>query len=82
MNRLRKELQQSDIETSHIFTSDEEILDAKKVLGELASEIPEDDLKNTITEIHFLAESWLDDFERQAFGGKTLQELLSKGNKP
>lgn len=82
MNRLRKELQQSATESSQIFISDEEILKAKEVLGELASEIPEDDLKNTVTEIHFLAESWLDDFERQAFGGKTLQELLSEGNKP
>lgn len=82
MNKLRPELQQFSIEALPIFTSDEEILEAKKVLGELASNIPEDDLKNTVTEIHFLAESWLDDFERQAFGGKTLQELLLEGNKP
>lgn len=82
MNKIRSESQQSATEALPIFTSDEEILEAKEVLGELALEISEDDLKNTVTEIHFLAESWLDDFERQAFGGKTLQELLSEGNKP
>ncbi len=76
MNTLNQELQQS------VNATDEEVQEAKRVLGELASEIPEEDLKNTVTEIHFLAESWLDEFERRAFGGKTLQELLDEGGRP
>lgn len=76
MNTQNQELEQS------VHTTNEEVQEAKKVLGELASEIPEEDLKNTVTEIHFLAESWLDEFERKTFGGKTLQELLDEGAKP
>ena len=83
MIRLKQELKQSvdDISTN-AYATDEEVQEAKRVLGELASEIPEEDLKNAVTEIHFLAESWLDEFERKAFDGKTLLELLDGGGKP
>ncbi len=49
---------------------------AKEILGELASQYTQEQLKNVVTEIQFLAESWLDDFEREIFKGKTLRELL------
>lgn len=75
MNTLNQELQQS------VNTTDEEVQEAKRALGQLASNLPEEDLKNTVTEIHFLAESWLDEFERNAFNGKTLNEVLEEGTK-
>lgn len=52
------------------------IKSAKEILGELASQYTQEQLKNVVTEIQFLAESWLDDFEREIFKGKTLRELL------
>lgn len=73
MTRLRQEIKQS--------VNDEDVEEAKRVLGQLASNLPEEDLKNTVTEIHFLAESWLDEFERKAFEGKTLNEVLEEGIK-
>jgi hypothetical protein len=55
---------------------------AKKALGTLTAEFSSEQLKTVITEMQFLTESWLDEFERQIFKGLTLQELLhEKGGK-
>lgn len=70
MNSLDQELPSSVV-------SDTELQEATSVLGHLTQALPEDQLKHTVTEIHFLAESWLDEFERSAFGGKTLEEIVS-----
>lgn len=49
---------------------------AKEILGKLADQLTPDQLKDTVTEMQFLANSWLDDFERKIFKGLTLKELL------
>lgn len=49
---------------------------AKEILGKLADEFTQVQLKDTVTEVQFLAENWLDNYEREIFGGLTLQELL------
>jgi len=49
---------------------------AKEILGPVAIEFTSEQLKETIVEVQFLVESWLDDFEREVFGGQTLKELL------
>ncbi len=36
----------------------------------------ESDLKDTVVEMKFLAVSWLDDFEKSLFDGKTVSKLL------
>jgi hypothetical protein len=38
------------------------------------------DKKALLTEMKYLATSWLDDFERQQFGGKTINQLLKGGS--
>lgn len=53
-----------------------DIQKAKETLGSLAAEFSPEQLKDTIVEIKYLCESWLDEFERQIFKGKTLAELL------
>ena len=63
------------------YTSDDEIKKAKQILGTLAEDISETELKDIVTEIHFLAESWLDNFEKQKFDGKTLREYIFDKNK-
>ena len=55
---------------------DKNIQEAKKTLGTLANEFTPEQLKDAVVEIQFLAESWLDDFEREIFQGKTITELL------
>lgn len=49
---------------------------AKAVLGDLAKDFSTDELKNIVSEIQFLVETWLDDYEREVFDGLTLRELL------
>lgn len=49
---------------------------AKDILGTVANNFTPGQLKDTVTEIQFLSESWLDDFERKIFNGLTLNELL------
>ena len=49
---------------------------AKSLLGELAKTLSPEELKVTLTEIQFLSDSWLDEFERKIFDGRTLTELL------
>jgi len=49
---------------------------AREILGELANELSDEELKTTVTEIQFLTDSWLDEFEKIIFEGKTLNELL------
>ncbi len=55
---------------------DKKIQRAREILEPLANEFTLDQLKDVVVEIQYLAESWLDDFEREIFKGKTLKELL------
>lgn len=50
--------------------------DAKEILGALADEFTPQQLKDTVVEIRYLTECWLNEFEREIFEGKTLRELL------
>ena len=45
-----------------------------------SSPIPQEVLRDSVVEIKFLATSWLDDFEKEMFEGKTLDELLNQRN--
>lgn len=55
---------------------DREIAKTKEILGKLADLFTTSQLKEIVTDIDFLVESWLDEFERKKFGGKILKELL------
>ena len=39
--------------------------------------VQESDLRDTVVEMKFLAVSWLDDFEKDLFDGKTINKLLN-----
>lgn len=55
---------------------DKDIQKAKEILGSLVSEFTPEQLSGTIIEIQYLAQSWLDDLERDIFKGLTLKEVL------
>ncbi len=64
---------------SPLETPDEEKLQkAKDILGSLCEQLTDEQIKTIITEIQFLTDTWLDEFEREIFNGKTIQELLSE----
>lgn len=56
--------------------ADKRIKLAKDALGSLATQFSETELNDVITEVEYLTESWLDEYERNIFDGLTLQELL------
>ena len=49
---------------------------ARRTLGEIAAELPDDQLERTITEMQCLVNYWLDDYEKQVFDDLTLKQLL------
>lgn len=53
-----------------------DLIMVKQALGTLAWELTFEQLQNLMPEVQYLCESWLDDFERTVFKGKTLKELL------
>lgn len=55
---------------------DKDLASTKEVLGELSKSFTDLQLKEIITDIDFLVENWLDEFEQEIFEGKTLKELL------
>jgi hypothetical protein len=40
--------------------------------------LPPDDQKDVASEMKFLAQTWLDDYEKKVFDGKTINDLLNK----
>lgn len=54
----------------------EKIQEARKILGDVAKDMTDDELRDIVTEVKFLASTWLDEYERTVFKGKTLQEHL------
>ncbi len=51
----------------------------QEILEDTTVELQEGDLHDAVVEIRFLALSWLDDFEKELFKGKTIDELLNRG---
>lgn len=49
---------------------------ARSILGDIAKEFSVSELEDIVSEIQFLADSWLDNYEREIFDGLTLNELL------
>lgn len=55
---------------------DKKLQKAKEVLGNLSKDLSTQQLRDVVTEIQYLVNTWLDDFEREIFKGQTLKELL------
>lgn len=49
---------------------------ARGILGEISVSYTDEGLEKLVTDFEFLADTWLDLFERQIFEGKTLKQLL------
>lgn len=56
--------------------ADKNLKKAKEILGDLAKNFSDSELKDVVAQVEYLVESWLDDFERDIFDGQTLRELL------
>jgi uncharacterized protein involved in exopolysaccharide biosynthesis len=52
---------------------------SRRILGEVASDLSDDDLQIFLTEIQYLINSWFDHYEKQIFNGQTLRQVLNGG---
>lgn len=53
------------------------ILEAREILGDCSKELSDEQVYDLVNEIQYLVDSWLEEFERKTFDGKTLDELLN-----
>ncbi len=51
---------------------------AREILGKTAEKMSDEELQEQMVLIEYLVESWLDDFEKTIFEGKTLKEHLNE----
>jgi len=84
----QKELSNQSANNNHLNDFDNLVLGyqeesrlqkARRVLGESVKDLPDQILDAFITELQYLADSWLDDYEKGVFDNKTLDELLKGG---
>ena len=52
------------------------VLEAREVLGQSAESMNDVQVYDLFNEMYYLVETWMEEFEKNAFGGKTLKELL------
>ncbi|MCX6810336.1 MAG: hypothetical protein NTY30_01190 [Candidatus Berkelbacteria bacterium] len=52
---------------------------ARRILGDIATDMSDDELIGCLAQFQFLLNSWLDDYEKQIFNEKPLDQLLKGG---
>lgn len=55
---------------------DKTIQKTREILGKRAQDMSTDQVKCIATEVQYLSDAWLDDFEKEVFGGQTLMDIL------
>jgi len=60
-------------------TEETNALKTRKQLGETAKALSDEQIECIAAEFQFLANTWLDEYERDVFDGKTLKEVLHEG---
>lgn len=49
----------------------------RKYLGETAKSLTDEQIESVYAQFQFLIDSWLDEYEKEVFSGKTLKEVLN-----
>lgn len=52
------------------------IQEAREILGETAINLNDEQVFDLVNEVKYLVDSWLEEYERKVFDGKSLDELL------
>ncbi|MES2970850.1 MAG: hypothetical protein V4702_00835 [Patescibacteria group bacterium] len=78
---LADALQPIDDALRRIFSTSEEetrLQRTRRIMGSAIDDVSDEDLEIYITEIQYLIDAWFDEFERQAFDGVTLKQLIQE----
>lgn len=52
------------------------VQEAREILGDSAKDLTDDQVFELVNNVQFLVDIWEEEFEKEVFGGKTLNELL------
>lgn len=52
------------------------VQEAREILGDSASNLSDDKVYDLVVEMQYLVDTWLEEFEKNVFDGKTLKELI------
>ena len=81
-NRIEDYKTGLEITLQSIFPTKQEetkLIKARRVLGDIVTDISDTELESDLAEFQYLVDSWLDEFEKQIFDNKTLIEVLREG---
>lgn len=53
------------------------VQEARDILGESAKDLTDSEVYDLVNEVQFLVDTWLEEYEREMFDGKTLNELFA-----
>lgn len=63
-----------------LFAGEEsKVLKARRIMGASVKDTPDEELEIYLTEFQYMIDYFLDEFERAAFGGLTLRQILQEG---
>ncbi len=67
-------------QVNHFFSEQDRqtktILEARETLGEDAKSLSDEQVYDLVNEVQYLCDTWLEEYERKIFGGKTVNELI------
>ncbi len=58
------------------YVPEKDIAEARQILGEVAKNMTDEQIRDQIACISYLTHSWLEEYERKVFDGKTLNEMI------
>lgn len=53
-----------------------DIVEARQILGDSAMDLTDGQVQDLVNEVQFLVDSWLDEYEKREFDGKSLNEVI------
>jgi hypothetical protein len=59
-------------------SEENKITRTRRILGETAKTISDEQVECITTEFQFLIDAWLDEYEKEVFNGMTLKEVLNE----
>ena len=81
-NELLNRQQNKKVDLNSIFPTQQEenkLTKSRRILGEIANDISDDELEAHLAKFEYLLDLWLDKFEKDIFNNKTLNQLLREG---
>ncbi len=52
------------------------IEEARDILGEQAQQLTDEQIYDLVNEVQYLVDTWIEEYEKKTFEGKTLKELV------